>query len=186
VSSAAQHLVINEVDYDMPATDTTEYIEIFNPTPAAISLTGYQVVLVNGSSTPSPTYKVIDLAPGGSIPAMGYLVIAPTGVTVPASAIKLDQGAVMDIVQNGAPDGIALINTTSATVIDALSYEGSITAAQVTGISGTVNLVEGTAATAADVASTGALCRSPNGRDTDNANADWALCTTLTPGAANP
>ena len=33
---------------------------------------------------------------------------------------------------------------------------------------------------------TAALCRSPNGKDTDNANADWKLCTTLTAGSANP
>jgi large repetitive protein len=185
VSSAAQHLVINEVDYDQPSTDTAEYLEIYNPTPAAISLTGYAVVLVNGSA-PASVYKTIDLGPGGSIPSMGYLVIAPTGVTVPASAIKLDQGAVMDLIQNGAPDGIALINTTTGTVIDALSYEGSITAVTISGISGPVNLVEGTAAAAADVASTSSLCRSPNGRDMDNANSDWALCSTLSPGAANP
>jgi hypothetical protein len=48
-----------------------------------------------------------------------------------------------------------------------------------------VNLVEGTALVATDTL-TGALCRSPNGTDTDNANTDWVVCTTLSPGSANP
>jgi hypothetical protein len=97
---------------------------------------------------------------------------------------------VQDNVQNGAPDGIALVDTTGATptVIDALSYEGSITAAMLTGFPAPVSLVEGTAlaATVADSNTTAAsLCRAPNGQDTDDAATDWKLCTVPTPGAAN-
>jgi hypothetical protein len=51
---------------------------------------------------------------------------------------------------------------------------------------GTVNLVEMTAATAIDdPAATASMVRIPNGTDTNNAAADWAMTTTLTPGAAN-
>jgi hypothetical protein len=189
VSTAANHLVINEVDYDQVSSDLAEYIEIFNPTPAAINLTGYSLMLVNGND--STTYATIDLGPAGTLPAMGYLVIGNDSVTVPASALKLNPswGTMSDKVQNGAPDGIALVDTTTSTVIDALSYEGSMTAAQVNGISGTVNLVEGTALDVSVADSnivTGALCRSPDGTDTDDANTDWKFCSTLSPGAANP
>ena len=39
--------------------------------------------------------------------------------------------------QNGAPDGVALINTMTMSVVDALSYEGPITAATTsTGMTG--------------------------------------------------
>jgi hypothetical protein len=58
-----------------------------------------------------------------------------------------------------------------------------------TGFAQPVSLVEGTvlATSVADSNTTdGSLCRSPNGQDTDNANADWTFCTVPTPGTANP
>jgi hypothetical protein len=56
-------------------------------------------------------------------------------------------------------------------VIAALSYAGSITAATLTGITGTVSLVEGTAETAiGSNTKVGSLCRIPNGQDTNNAD----------------
>ena len=102
---------------------------------------------------------------------------------------KLDPGWTSDEVQNGGPDGIALVDTNTNSLIDALSYEGSITMAEVPGIANPVSLVEGTVLIGTvldrnDAA--GALCRSPNGKDTDVANADWKFCTTLTPGSSNP
>jgi hypothetical protein len=91
------------------------------------------------------------------------------------------------VIQNGMPDGIALIDTASLTVLDALSYEGSITAAVITGFAGTESLVEDNPTAILDDNITGTLSmiRSPNGADTDNAMADWAASTALTPGAAN-
>jgi hypothetical protein len=88
--------------------------------------------------------------------------------------------------QNGAPDGVALLDTTTGALTDALSYEGPITAAQIGGA--VYSLVEGTVLSA-EVADSntanGSLIRSPNGRDTDDAASDWAFTTTPTPGAAN-
>jgi hypothetical protein len=88
--------------------------------------------------------------------------------------------------QNGAPDGVALIASASGTLLDALSYEGEITSAQIDGQ--TYNLVEGTALAAAVADSNtqdGSLSRIPNGADTNNAASDWAFTTTKTPGAPN-
>ena len=76
--------------------------------------------------------------------------------------------------QNGAPDGLALLDGT--TLVDALSYEGAITAATIGGQ--TYNLVEGTALAATIEDSNtvvGSLIRNPNGKDTNDAAADWAL-----------
>ncbi len=187
VSMGADHLVLNEVDYDQIGTDNAEYIEIFNPTGAAIDLTNITLVLINGSNNTS--YTTVDLAPAGSLPAFGYLVVAGAGVTVSAPALKLDPGWTSDAVQNGAPDGAALVDTAAGTLIDALSYEGSITTAQVAGIANPVSLVEGTALAGTVLDSntaTGALCRAPNGTDTDSANDDWQFCATLSAGSANP
>src|SRR5690606_38902885 len=116
---------INEVDYDQLGADNAEYIEIHNPSVTAISLAGVQLLLVNGSG--GAIYDTIDLSPVGSLPAGGYLVIAGPNVTVPAPAIKLDPGWSADEVQNGMPDGIALIDGAAHALIDALSYEGAMT-----------------------------------------------------------
>ena len=187
VSSAAMHLVINEVDYDQVGTDTAEYIEIHNPTTAAIPLAGKAIVLVNGSG--GAVYDTIDLSSAGTLPAGGYLVIAGLNVTVPAPAIKLDPGWMQDKIQNGAPDGMALVDTATHVLIDALSYEGAMTMVTLPGFPTAVSLVEGTmlpVATADSNTVIGSLCRSPNGGDTDDAAADWQLCAALSPGVANP
>ena len=88
--------------------------------------------------------------------------------------------------QNGSPDAVGLLDTTSGQLLDALSYEGSVTIGIVTGIAGPLNFVEGNAASAEDNNSfAGSICRFPNGSDTDDADTDWAFTTTPTPGAAN-
>jgi len=187
VSTGANHLVINEVDYDNIGTDNTEYVEIFNPSGAAISLAGKTLYLVNGAN--SEVYATVDLSTATSLPSHGYLVVAGAGVTVPASALKIDPGWTHDAIQNGAPDGVALVDTTNNTLIDAFSYEGSITAAMLPGFATPPSLVEGTAlaTTVADSnTADGSLCRHPDGQDTDNAASDWAFCATLSPGTANP
>ncbi len=193
VSAGASHLVINEVDYDQLMTDNAEYIEIYNPTGAAISLNNVALVLINGKTNdayPTAT-STIDLGPAGSLPAGGYLVIAGANIAVNPPSLKLDPGWTTDEIQNGgdAPDGIALVDTATNMLIDALSYEGAITMAEVPGIANPVSLVEGTVLSNAVVdtnTAPGALCRSPNGTDTDDANSDWKVCVTLSPGSANP
>jgi hypothetical protein len=191
VSQGASHLVINEVDYDQFNDDTAEFVELFNPTGAAISLNNVGLVLINGSTHqayPTPT-SIIDLSSLGSVPAGGYVVLAGANIAPAAGALKLDPGWTLNQVQNGSPDGIALVDTATNTLIDALSYEGAETMAEVPGIANPVTLVEGTVLSGSvfDVNTGNAsLCRSPNGKDTDNANADWKLCSTLTAGSANP
>jgi hypothetical protein len=73
-------------------------------------------------------------------------------------------------------------------VLDALSYEGAMTAVTITGAPGTYNLVEGTQlpeGVADGNFIDGSLIRSPNGRDTNNASQDWRFTKQPTPGAAN-
>jgi hypothetical protein len=180
------HLVINEVDYDQVATDNAEFVEIYNGTGAAVPLAGYSLVLVNGSN--NATYLTLSLASATTLPAGGYLVVATATVVVPPTALKINFALASDNIQNGSPDAVALINTTTSTLVDALSYEGSMTAATVTGLTGTVNLVEGTVlpvATADSNSLPGSLSRLPNGTDLNNAATDWAFTATSTPGVAN-
>ncbi len=130
---------------------------------SAAALDGISLVLVNGGD--GLEYERVDLT--GSLAAGAFLV--------------LDVEA-----QNGAPDGVALVDTSNGALLDALSYEGEITSATIDGQ--VYSLVEGTAlaATVADSNTTdGSLSRIPDGADTDNAASDWVFTTTKTPGAAN-
>lgn len=179
-------VVINEVDYDIVGTDTSEYLELVNPSGGATALAGLQVMLVNGAT--NAVYQTIDLAPLGSLAPGQYLVIAPDTVTVPVGALQLDPLWSQDQIQNGAPDGIALVDSVTKTVIDAISYEGAITAAVIPDFPAPVSLVEGTpldAGVADSNTVTKTLCRKVDGVDTNDANADWGLCGARTPGRAN-
>jgi hypothetical protein len=183
-SGGTLHVVLNEVDYDQLNTDSAEYLEIMNPAAATANLAGLPVVLVNGAN--NQQYDAIDLSPAGSLAPGDYLVIAGPNVTVPPSAKKLDPVWSTDQIQNGAPDGIAIVDPVTQTVLDALSYEGSITAAVLADFTAPVSLVEGTPTAAADTNTDGkSLCRMPDGHDTNDAATDWVVCSTLTPGAAN-
>jgi hypothetical protein len=183
-SGGTLHVVLNEVDYDQLNTDSAEYLEIMNPAAATANLAGLRVVLVNGAN--NQQYDAIDLSPAGSLAPGDYLVIAGPNVTVPPSAKKLDPVWSTDQIQNGAPDGIAIVDPVTQTVLDALSYEGSITAAVLADFTAPVSLVEGTPTAAADTNTDGkSLCRMPDGHDTNDAATDWVVCSTLTPGAAN-
>jgi hypothetical protein len=105
---------INEIHYDNDGADTGERIEIAGP--AGTDLTGWSLVRYNGSnglvySTPAANNVlsgVLEDQGGG----FGTAV-----VSYPANGL-----------QNGAPDGIALVDALGA-VVQFLSYEGAMTAA---------------------------------------------------------
>ena len=178
-------LVINEVDYDNVGADTAEYIEIYNRGNVAVSLANIELRLVNGSN--NAQYASHALAAAGTLQPGQYLVVRSPNVTVAPGALVLTP-FVSDAVQNGAPDGIALVDASSQLVLDAFCYEGAMTAVTLTGWPAPISLVEGTVlpATVADSNTiVQSLARLPNGGDTNNAAVDWAVTTTVTPGAAN-
>ena len=179
-------ILINEVDYDQPLTDADEFVELYNPSTDPVNLTGLVLVFINGAT--QTEYLRIDLTDGSSSQLLGgeYLVVATATVSTPPGTNKILFPATSNNVQNGAPDGIALFDTASDTLLDALSYEGSINAATIIGAPGTHNLVEGTPEPAPDSnALDGSLSRVPNGSDTNDADTDWSFVPTPTPGSAN-
>jgi len=195
------HLVINEIDYDNVGSDDNEFVEIYNGTGAAVDLTNLALVLVNGSSSALSEYLRADLVGASSddmLPDDSYLVVASGTVVADANAYTVlwpgdDGTGSSNKIQNGHPDGLALIDTANLKVIDSLSYEEdtdpSMIAVSIEGFSDPVDLVEGdplTTSLAADSNSIqGSLIRSPNGTDTDNAASDWIFSGQPTPGAAN-
>jgi len=176
-------LVINEVDYDQAGNDDAEFIELLNTSGAPINLANYAVVLVNGAT--NTTYATINL--GGSIDPGQYLVLANANFAVPAPALKVT--IAIGIIQNGGadPDGIALVDKSAKKLVDALSYDGPITAINIAGL-GVVSLVEGAALPGSVIdnpATAGSLARLPNGQDSNNAATDWKFTKNPTPAAAN-
>jgi DNA/RNA endonuclease G (NUC1) len=105
-SLASAQIRISEIHYDNAGTDAGEAIEV--SAPAGTDLSGWTVVLYNGSNGQS--YDT-DFLPASVVPATcgarGVLVI-----NYPANGI-----------QNGAPDAIALVDTIGA-VREFISYEG--------------------------------------------------------------
>lgn len=98
---------INEIHYDTAGADVGEFIEVAGP--AGTDLTGWSLVLYNGNG--GVVYGTIALS--GVIPnqddGFGTLAVLTPGL------------------QNGAPDGVALVNA-AGQVVQFLSYEGVMTA----------------------------------------------------------
>jgi hypothetical protein len=157
------NLVVNEVDYDQVGADGQGFVEIANTGDSPADLSGVVLVFVDGAD--SAEHRREELS--GTLDPGGYLVVEADA-------------------QNGAPDGLALLDTGAGALLDALSYEGAITDAVIG--DATFNLVEGTLLDPSVADSNtvqGSLSRIPDGRDTDDAASDWAFTASATPGAEN-
>lgn len=106
---SAQALFINEIHYDNVGSDVGEGIELAGA--AGTSLEGYSLVFYNGGN--GQVYRTVDLK--GSLDdesgGFGAQFFAVSGL------------------QNGSPDGVALVDSASD-VIQFLSYEGSFVASE--------------------------------------------------------
>ena len=154
---------INEIHYDNAGTDAGELVEIAGP--AGTDLTGWTIELYNGSGGARYDSDVLS----GTIPDQqnGYGTVS---IAYPSNGI-----------QNGAPDGIALVNGT--TVVQFLSYEGSFTA--------TSSTANGLVSTDIGVAETGGasepagLSLQLTGTGTTYQDFTWQSPADDTPGAVN-
>lgn len=164
-------LVINEIDYDQPGTDSAEFLEIKNVTDGTINLDPYAIELVNGSGGGAAVYNTIEL-PAIDLAAGDYYVICGDAATV--ANCDLDAFPDTNLIQNGAPDAVALV--LAGEIVDTVSYEGDTVAPYTEGSgagledpSGGVNV---------------GISRFPDGTDTNQNNADLSL-RCITPGEAN-
>ncbi|HSM81449.1 MAG TPA: hypothetical protein VLS96_07175, partial [Nodosilinea sp.] len=106
----ATSVFINEFHYDNTGTDVGEFIEIAAPT--GTDLTGWSLVLYNGSNGTSYTTT-----------SLSGLTLADQGNGFGTLSISYPSNGI----QNGSPDGIALVNNSGA-VVQFLSYEGTFVA----------------------------------------------------------
>ncbi|HSB07899.1 MAG TPA: lamin tail domain-containing protein, partial [Blastocatellia bacterium] len=107
--AAATSVFINEIHYDNTGTDAGEAIEVAGP--AGTDLTGWSIVLYNGAGgAPYDTDALSGVIPNQQ---NGFGTVS---LSYPVNGI-----------QNGSPDGIALVNASNI-VVQFLSYEGAFTA----------------------------------------------------------
>src|SRR5688572_7422889 len=104
---------ISEIHYDNTGTDAGEAIEV--SAPVGQDLFGWRIYLYNGSG-------------GAQYPTSTSSFLIPFSNTVTCGTRKV---AVINFasngIQNGSPDGIALVDVNGA-VVEFLSYEGTFTA----------------------------------------------------------
>ncbi len=103
---------VNEFHYDNDGTDVGEFFEIAGE--AGTSLDGYRLALYNGTESQRSVYDTINLS--------GMFTNQSGGFGF------LDFGLPSNGIQNGSPDGFALIDAAN-NVLQFLSYEGSFVAA---------------------------------------------------------
>ncbi|MFT3885724.1 MAG: lamin tail domain-containing protein [Flavobacteriales bacterium] len=167
-TTANAQLVINEVDYDQPGTDSAEFLELKNTGSTAYPMGNVSVVLVNGSSGTPSVYASITSPDWPALAGGGYFTLCPSGCDARLQAAS-------NAIQNGPSDAIALLDLSDSTIIDVLAYEGDV-----------AGYMEGHGTTIGDdnVSVGRSLGRWPDGADTDDNAADFALMC-ITPGAAN-
>jgi hypothetical protein len=153
VSFMSAQVFITEIHYDNAGGDIGEGVEISGP--ATINLSTWSIILYNGSNGTS--YNTTTLS--GTIPDEGAGFGA---VFFPISGM-----------QNGAPDGVALLN--GSVVVEFLSYEGSFTATD-----GSANGITSTDIGVSETSST------PTGESLFLTDSGWMGPSVATPGTLNP
>jgi len=161
-------IVINEIYYDPPGSDTGCFTELKGP--PGTSLSGYTLVGVNGNG--GSEYATIDLS-GQSIPTDGYFVVAQDNTV--ANYDMINEGTNWQNANyQGTGEGDNVLLRQGSTTVDAVGY-GTFTP---TGV------FVGEGDPAPDVTSA-SIGRSPDGIDTNNNADDFAEFATTTPGETN-
>ena len=167
-SAQSTTLVINEVDYDQPSTDTAEFLEIKNVSASAINLDPYQLRFVNGAN--GQNYLQVNL-PAVSLAAGDYYVVCANAANT--ANCDLDVTPDSNMIQNGDPDGVVLENASGT--VDSLAYGPGTMA----GVTETANSVTDNPANTGE-----GIARVPDGCDTGS-NLDDFERAAISPGASN-
>lgn len=158
-AQAATPVFINEIHYDNAGVDANEFVEITGP--SGTDLSGWSIVFYNGNDWLA--YATQNLV--GTLPDAG------NGMGMTA--------LYQPIIQNGSPDGLALVDNTNK-VVQFLSYEGTFTATDgpANGMTSTDIRVSQTGVTSGD-----SLQLTGTGRVYEDFT--WADIAPATPGTVN-
>jgi len=110
-SVMAQNAWINELHYDNASTDVDEMIEVVIENPGSYALSDFAVYLYNGSNGTTYGNEIVsNFTVGATVGDFTIYTWLPSSI------------------QNGAPDGLALVYQGAVVTDQFLSYEGSLTA----------------------------------------------------------
>jgi hypothetical protein len=156
---------INEIHYDNQGSDTGEFVEIAGP--AGTDLSGWSIELYNGT-------------PNVNLNGTVYGTISLSGVLS-----DIDSGFGFQVypysgIQNGSPDGLALVNNGS--VVQFLSYEGTFTGASGTTAAGLTSTDIGVSESGSTSAG---FSLQLTGTGSQYSDFTWSGPSDDTPGAAN-
>jgi len=112
-------LFINEIDYDQPGTDASEFIEISGP---AGSYSNVNLVLINGNNNSEyDSYNLDTVSLNDESQGYGFYVIGTSSIP----NVDFTSGfPSTNAIQNGDPDGIEL--WVNGELVDAVSYAGTM------------------------------------------------------------
>ncbi len=108
----SQEMWINEIHYDNTGGDVDEFVEVVIEDTFAGNLSDLEIVFYNGSN--------------GTVISQSEPRLLSTFVMGDNSNGFTIYSRIFSSIQNGSPDGIALIN--NGTVVEFISYEGTLTA----------------------------------------------------------
>jgi predicted extracellular nuclease len=152
---------VSEIHYDNAGADVGEFVEV--EFPAGTTSDGWKVVLYNGNG--GVVYDAVSRQPLPSVTGSAVAVI-----DYPATAG----------VQNGSPDGLALVRP-DGTVAEFLSYEGTFTA-----VGGPANGMTSTDIGVSQSGSEAAGLTLSRRYNTDTQALEWLAPAAGTKGAVNP
>jgi hypothetical protein len=161
-SAHAASVFFNEIHYDNTGIDTGEAIEITGQ--AGADLTGWSILLYNGNG--GALYNTTSLS--------GIIMDQQNGFGTLSFSYPVNG------IQNGAPDGLALIDSTN-NVIQFLSYEGSFTAVEGLANGLTSTNIGVTESSSTPIGNSLQLI----GTGTDSSDFTWAAAMANTFGAVN-
>lgn len=171
-AALADHLTVNEVQIEGAAGTggvEDDWVELYNPTAAAIDLTGWSIQKASASGG-----SIVRQELSGSVPAQGYFLIVRNGASTTPS-LKNSADLLAGETFSLAANNIIYLADNNLNVVPAspgpniIDYVGF----------GTANYAEG--ATTTNPARGKSISRVPDGEDTDNNLADFAVLDTPTP-----
>ncbi|HOL47275.1 MAG TPA: lamin tail domain-containing protein, partial [bacterium] len=109
------HIVISEVKYEGVGSANDEFIELYNPAPYDINISGWVIKKKSGTGTTETTIKTI--SSNKIIKSFGYFLIANTGFAQINTIIPDDTTT-----QIIAANNVILLYDTSNTLIDKVGY----------------------------------------------------------------
>ncbi|WP_330166782.1 thrombospondin type 3 repeat-containing protein [Corallococcus sp. NCRR] len=184
VAAVQGHVVISEIAGQGLTVNADDYIELYNPTNAAVNITGWKLLYRTASTTSTTTnFTVLATLPAATIKAHGYYLVAATSYSTSAVPADYTWGNT-DI--SGSTGNVRLgmadvtVDPTSLTgVVDTVGFgngrtvvEGAAAPAPA-GKGGSIERKARATSTAATMGAGGEDELAGNGQDSDNNAADF-------------